>query len=359
MPDNRAIRVALVGCGNIGVKGHIPAYTELRNAAITTVCDADERLAEEAGELTRATVYTDFDELLVKEDIDAVDICTPPWTHAVLAIKAAEAGKHILCEKPIAPSLDDADAMIAAAKANDVKLMVGQTRRFDHRYRTIKDQITAGQIGKPVYIRRAERQFLPFPAGTWYWDTSVGGGVILDIGVHTSDLMRWLFDDEPVEIRTVARAVGQAAKDADSFDYAQITYKFAGGGIGLAETSWAHPGEFGGGQYAALDVLGTQGKLEYNDRESNPMLSYDLDKGITLPRYFSLMSSTEYAFGDEIAAFVASVATGDDPVLDPLDARAAVAMALAAHESALTGKAVRFDGSPRTSRGVVAEESSV
>lgn len=359
MPDKGTIRVALVGCGNIGVKGHIPAYAELPHAKIVAVCDADEQLARTASEMTGATVYTDFDDLLARGDFDAVDICTPPWTHAELAIKAAVAGKHVLCEKPIAPSLDDADAMIAAARDSGVKLMVGQTRRFDHRYRTVKDQIDSGHVGKPVYVRRAERQFLPFPADTWYWDTSVGGGVILDIGVHTSDLMRWLFEDDPVEIRAVARAVGQPAKDANSFDYAQITYKFAGGGIGFAETSWAHPGEFGGGQYAALDVLGTSGKIEYNDRDSNPMISYDLDAGLTLPRYFSLMSSTEYAFADEIAAFIESVATGNDPALDPLDARAAVAMALAAHESALSGKAVTFDGSPETSRGVAAQEAGV
>lgn len=363
MPDNGDIRAALVGCGNIGVKGHIPAYADLPDAGITAVCDADAKLARTAGELTGAKVYVDFDELLAKEDIDAVDICTPPWTHAELAIKAAEAGKHILCEKPIAPSLEDADAMIAAAKANDVNLMIGQTRRFDGRYQTIKDQIDAGRVGRPVYIRRAERQYLPFPAEMWYWDTSIGGGVILDIGVHTSDLLRWLFDDEPVEIRTVAKAVGEAAQEAKSFDYAQITYKFADGGIGFAETSWAHPRDFGGGQYAALDVLGTDGKIEYNDRDSNPMLSLDMESGLALPRYFALMSSTEYAFGAKIAAFVDSVVTGTKPVLDPVDARAAVAMALAAHESAMTGKAVRFDGPPTTGRGFIAdavvEETSV
>ena len=147
MPDNREIRVALVGCGNIGVKGHIPAYAELPGARIATVCDTDKKLAKEAGALTGASVHTDFGELLASENIDAVDICPPPWTHAELAIKAAEAGKHILCEKPIAPSLDDADAMIAAAAANGVRLMVGQTRRFDHRYRAIKGDVADGQRG--------------------------------------------------------------------------------------------------------------------------------------------------------------------------------------------------------------------
>lgn len=359
MPPTRAVRVALIGCGNIAAKGHIPAYEELPNASITAVCDGVAELAAAAGELTGATVYTDFDELMASEDIDAVDICTPPWTHAELAIKAAQAGKHVLCEKPIAPSLEDADAMIAAAAAAGVTLMVGQTRRFDDRYRTIKEQIDAGRVGRPVYVRRAERQLLPFPADAWYWDTSVGGGVILDIGVHTSDLMRWLFDDDPVEVYAVAKAVSAAAVEAESYDYAQITFQFADGGIGFAETSWAHPGDFGGGQYAALDVLGTDGKIEYNDRDSNPMLSLSAETGLSLPRYFALMSSTEYAFAAEIGAFIDSVATGSPAAVDPADARAAVAMALAAQESAVTGQVVRFDGSPRTGRGIVVEGAGV
>lgn len=358
MPSNAMVRVALIGCGNIGVKGHIPAYADSPDAAITAVCDSDEALATAASEATGAKVYLDFDQLLADGDFDAVDICTPPWTHADLAVKAANAGKHILCEKPIATSLEDADRMIAAAKENGVNLMVGQTRRFDDRYLAIRDQVAAGQVGRPVYIRRAERQFLPFPADAWYWDTSVGGGVILDIGVHASDLLRWMFDDEPVEVRAVARAVGKAAQDAESFDYAQITFKFADGGIGFAETSWTHPGEFGGGQYAALDVLGTNGKLEYSDKNANPMLSYNVDGGLALPRYFALMSSTEYAFRREIAVFVDSIVTNSPPALDPIDARAAVAMALAAQESAVTGRSVRFDGSPTVGRGVVEEASS-
>ena len=359
MPAQPPIRVALVGCGNIGVKGHIPAYAQLVDASLTAVCDSAIELARAAADLTGAALYSDFNELLASHEIDAVDICTPPWTHAELVTKAAEAGKHILCEKPIAPSLEDADAMIAAAVANDVTLMIGHTRRFDDRYRTVKEQIDAGKVGRPVYVRRAERQLLPFHSDAWYWDTSVGGGVILDIGVHISDQLRWLFDDDPVEVYAIAKAVGSAAAEAKSFDYAQITFKFADGGIGFAETSWAHPGEFGGGQYAALDVLGTDGKIEYSDRDSNPMLTTTADSGLSLPRYFALMSSTEDAFAAEIAAFVDAVVTGSDPVLDPVDARAAVAMALAAQESAVTGKVVRFEGSPRTGRGIVSEEVGV
>ncbi len=359
MSDKASVRVAMIGCGNIGVKGHLPAYAELPSASLVAVCDAVPARANSIANMTGATPYTQLSELLAREDVDAVDICTPPWTHAVLAIEAAEAGKHILCEKPIAPSLDDADAMIAAAVAHGVRLMIGQTRRFDDRYRTVKAQIEAGRIGRPVYVRRSERQLLPFDADAWYWDTSVGGGVILDIGVHASDQLRWLLDDEPAEVFAVGKAVGAAAREAQSFDYAQITFTFTGGGIGFAETSWAHPGEFGGGQYAALDVVGTDGRIEYSDRDSNPMLTVSAESGLSLPRYFALMSSTEYAFAAEIGAFVDAIATGSEPILDPADARAAVAMALAAQESAATGKVVRFEGSPRTGRGIVADGAGV
>jgi predicted dehydrogenase len=344
VPKLSETRVALVGCGNIATKGHLPAYAKMPHASIVAVCDKDDRLVTAAAELTGATAYADLGKLLAAEDVDVVDICTPPVTHAPLAIQAMDAGKHVLCEKPIAHSLEDADAMIASADANGVKLMIGQTRRFDHRYVAVKEEITSGRLGRPVYIRRAERQFLPFPADAWYWDPAVGGGVILDVGIHTLDLLRWLFQQEPVEIRTAAQSVRSAAQEAGSYDHAMITVVFDGGGLGFAEASWAHPDAYGAGLYASLDVLGTEGKLAYSDQDSNPMLVFDATTGAELPRYFSLMSSTEYAFEAEIASFLDYVGTGQEPVITPGDARTALAMALAALESAVTGEAVRFSG---------------
>jgi predicted dehydrogenase len=343
MPQNRETRIAVVGCGNIGVKGHLPAYAGIPNVTLVAVCDTTESLAVEAAEFTGTPAYTSLSDLLDSVDVDAVDICTPPWTHAGLAIEAMEAGKHVLCEKPIAHSLDDADAMIRAAETNNVRLMIGQVRRFDHRYVALKSQIDAGRVGRPVFIRRAERQLLPFPPDAWFWDPQAGGGVILDIGIHALDLFRWMFDQEPVEIRAVARAVHRSAREAGSFDYAMITCKFAGGGIGFAEASWAHPQEFGPSLYASLDVVGTDGKLEYSDRNANPMLVFDGETGLALPRYFALMSATEHAFKAQIAHFVDSVREDKDFLVDAYDARTALAMALAAQRSATSDRAVIRD----------------
>lgn len=273
-----------------------------------------------------------------------VDVCLPTYLHAQIAITALEAGKHVLCEKPMAHTLEAADAMIETAEKAGVKLMIGQVRRFDHRYVNIKEQIDAGKVGRPVFIRRAERQFLPFPPDAWQWDPKRGGGVILDIGVHATDLFRWLFGQEAIEVYAVARSVREAAREAGSYDHAMITCKFDGGGVGFAETSWAYPQGFGGALYAQLDVVGTEGKIQYADKDTNPMLTYTTEKGHELARYFRFMSTTEYAFEEEIRHFVRCVIEDRQPSISPRDARAALEMALAAQRSVETRQPISLPG---------------
>ena len=284
--------------------------------------------------------YTDYRRLLERNDIGMVDICLPSYLHAEVATAAAEAGKHVLCEKPIAHRLEAAKAMIGAVRKAGIKLMIGHVRRFDHRYTSIKAQVDAGKVGKPVFIRRAERQFLPFPPDAWQWDPKRGGGVILDIGIHAADLFRWLFGEGAVEIYAVARSVREAAQEAGSFDHALVTCKFPEGKVGFAEISWAYPQGFGGALYAQLDVVGTEGKISYSDKDTNPLLIYTPDKGHELPRYFRFMSTTEYAFEEEIRHFVRCVLEDKEPAVSLEDAYAALEMALAAQRSAETGEPV-------------------
>jgi len=334
------IKVGLIGCGNIGAGGHLPAYAHVPEAELVAVCDAVGELAHAAAERSGAAAYTDYRRLLEREDIRVVDICVPTYLHAQAAIAAIETGKHVLCEKPMVHTLEAADAMIKAAQKAGVKLMIGQVRRFDHRYTSIKAQLDAGKVGKPVFIRRAERQFLPFPPDAWQWDPKRGGGVILDIGVHATDLFRWFLDEDAVEVYAVAKSVREAAREAGSFDHAMITCKFDGGGVGFAEASWAYPQGFGGTLYAQLDVVGTEGKIQYADKDTNPMLTYTTEKGHELPRYFRFMSTTEYAFEEEIRHFVRCVLNDREPAVSPQDARAALEMALAGQRSAETGEPV-------------------
>ncbi len=334
------LRTALIGCGNIGACGHLPAYAHIPEAELVAVCDDVDELAHVAAERSGATAYTDYRRLLEREDIEMVDLCVPTYLHAQLAVEAIQAGKHVLCEKPIAHSLEAADAMIEATARNGVKLMIGHVRRSDHRYTSIKEQLDVGKVGRPVFVRRAERQFLPFPPEAWQWDPKRGGGVILDIGVHVTDLFRWYLGQEAVEVYAVAKSVREAARAAGSYDHAFITCKFDGGGVGFAETSWAYPQGFGGALYAQLDVVGTEGKIQYTDKDSNPMLTYTTEQGHELPRYFRFMSTTEYAFEEEIRHFARCILDDREPAVSPQDARAALEIALAAQRSAETGKPV-------------------
>lgn len=340
--SERTVKVGLIGCGNIGAGGHLPAYAHILEAELVAVCDTVEELARVAAGQSGATAYTDYRQILGREDVEMVDLCVPTYLHAQLAIEAMKTGKHVLCEKPMAHALEFADAMIEAAQANGVKLMIGQVRRFDHRYASIKEQLAAGKVGRPVFVRRAERQFLPFPPEAWQWDPIRGGGVVLDIGVHATDLFRWLFGQEAVEVYAAARSVRESARAAGSFDHAMITFKFDGGGVGVAEASWAYPQGFGGALYAQLDVVGTEGKIQYADKDTNPMLMYTAERGHELPRYFRFMSTTEYAFEEEIRHFVSCVLNDQKPAVSPQDARVALEMALAAQRSAEGGHPVHL-----------------
>jgi predicted dehydrogenase len=336
------LRVAIIGCGNIGVRAHLPVCAHIAETEVVAVCDIIEERAQVAAERSGATAYTDYRQLLGREDIDMVTICLPNDLHAEASIAAAEAGKHVLCEKPMALTLEEADAMIETAEKAGVKLMIGHTRHFDHRYTNIKAQLDAGKVGRPVFIRRAERQFLPFASDAWKWDPKRGGGVFLNIGVHCTDLFHWFFGREALEIYAVGKSVREPAKAGGCYDHAFIICKFEGGGVGFAEPSWVYPGDFGGTLYAQLDVVGTEGKIQYSDKDTNPMLTYTTEKGHELPRYFEFMSTTEYAFEEEIRHFARCILDDRGPAVSLQDARAALEMTLAAQRSAETGRPVQL-----------------
>lgn len=335
-----SLNVGIIGCGNIGASAHLPAYAKISDAQLLAVCDVVEERARDAAEASGATPYLDYHQLLDSGGLDTVDLCVPTDLHAPIAIEAMHAGLHVLCEKPMAHNLEAASAMIEAAKANSVKLMIGHVRRFDHRYAIIKEQLDGGEVGRVAFIRRSERQFLPHPADAWLWDRDRGGGVILDIGVHVTDLFRWYFGREAVEVYAVGKFVREVANQTGSYDHAMITCRFEGGGVGFAEVSWAYPPGFGGALYAHLDVVGTQGKIQYADKDTNPMLTHTAEKGHELPRYFRFMSTTEYAFEEEIRHFVRCVLEDREPSISPADARAALEMSLAARLSADTRQPV-------------------
>jgi predicted dehydrogenase len=190
------LRVGLVGAG--GIAGlHLPAYHQHPDRVVlTAVCDvAAEAAQRRAAEAGGAAVYSDFTRFLAEADVDAVDLCTVPDQHASQAITAAAAGKHVLVEKPMACSLDECRAMVAAAEAADVTLMVGQMQRYDPSYRGLRRLIQAGELGTLRAVRLDALQNGPDGMGHvgWIFDGQrAGGGVVMSVAVHKLDLMRYL-----------------------------------------------------------------------------------------------------------------------------------------------------------------------
>ncbi|MBC2579525.1 Gfo/Idh/MocA family protein [Clostridium sp. DJ247] len=195
----KVFKVAIIGCGNI-FPMHAQSVKALENTKIVAVCDVKEDRAKAKGEQYDCSFYTDYKEMLSKEDIDVVHICLPHYLHAEVAIYAATLGKNILTEKPMSIKLEDAEAMIQTAKKNNVTLGVIFQNRYNPGSQLIKKTLESGELGKilsgklEVTWNRSDEYYSRSDwKGTW---DKEGGGVIIDQAIHTMDLMRWFVDSE-------------------------------------------------------------------------------------------------------------------------------------------------------------------
>lgn len=194
----RKIGICVVGCGGIS-EAHLQAYVKHPGTEVVAVVDVIDRQAKRAAERWGARFsYTDYRKALERNDVHLVDICLPHCLHSEVSINAAEAGKHILIEKPMATSLNEADAMIEAARRNGVKLMVNQNKRFQTRHQRIKGILDEGLIGKMILAKSFYPQFiydyLKAERG-WMASKKQGGGALMTLGIHNVDLLRWFVGD--------------------------------------------------------------------------------------------------------------------------------------------------------------------
>ncbi|MCS7266175.1 MAG: Gfo/Idh/MocA family oxidoreductase [Armatimonadetes bacterium] len=193
------IKLGLIGCGGIA-RAHLNACLQLSHLfCIVACCDVRKEMAEKfAQSAGGASVFTDYREMLSHAEIDAVDITLPHHLHAEVAIAAAEAGKHVLVEKPMANNLAEAKSMVDAADKHGVTLMVAQSQRYMAEHREIKRLLEEKTIGQVLYVRASVDQHLASirPPNDWLFKRSLaGGGSVISIGVHKIDLLRWLIGE--------------------------------------------------------------------------------------------------------------------------------------------------------------------
>ncbi|MFQ5804654.1 MAG: Gfo/Idh/MocA family protein [Candidatus Methylomirabilales bacterium] len=336
------LRVAIVGNGGIYKLAHGPAWRQIPGARVVATCDIVKERAEQAcRELEAAAAFTRIEDLLEMDGIDLVDICTPSDTHAKLAVQVLRAGKHAICEKPMALTPGDAARMIEAAEDAKRHLYIGHTRRFDRRWVQMKEQIMGGRIGEPVAVRRTERCWGAFPKEDWHWDLARSGGVLMDLGIHVADLFSWFLDAEPTEVYAKALMVREEAQEQGCFDFGIIQVGFPRGKRGIMEVSWAHPKEYAP-LYSTTEIIGTRGKLTLTDKDAAPMTVVKREIGI--PRYSPLLSSFPETFVDELSHFLDCILQNTPPRITLAQASTAVKVIATAFESIASGRPISLPG---------------
>jgi len=276
------------------------------------------------------TSFCDLSEAVTREDVEVIDINLPTFMHKDATVKAAQAGKHVLCEKPMAMTLEEADEMIDVARKAGVKLMVAQSLRFSPAYVAVKESIDRNLIGNPVAARTLRIPGDGYPWASWHLKAEEGGG-ILDILIHDIDYLRYLFESEVESV--VADGGTLVWKNANVFDHAFVLMRFRDGKIAQVTESWIRPINLP--IIWSLEVHGTHGYISMNNMADQRLVVYT-NQGTT----FHVRVPEADGCHDEIKHFAKCVIENKNPVIPPEDSRASLEACLAALESIQTKKHV-------------------
>lgn len=319
------MRVLLVGAGRAGANH----ASHLLPGEIAGVFDSD---GDAAGSLAERYGTTAFPSLEVGlEAADAVVVSTPTFTHRELTVAAARAGRHVLCEKPMALDEAECEAMIAAAHAGGVVLQIGFMRRFQPEFAEARRRIEAGDIGEPMVLKSLTRgPGLPPP---WAWEIERSNGMLAEVNSHDFDSVRWLAGSEIVRVyaETANRKGAARGVTAESFyDNAVVTVRFASDAIGTIDGTC--PADYG--YDARMEVVGSEGLLVIGDVRGQALLEVrDRDHGAVTPTHRTWPDRFEAGYRAQMRAFLEAAASGGPAAVTGEDGLAAVRAVRAANRS--------------------------
>jgi predicted dehydrogenase len=330
------LRVALVGAGRAGSvhAGNLADYAG-RAEVVAVVDDRQEAAAELAGRYGAAD-FPALDDAL--DGADAVVISAPTFTHRDLAVRAAGAGKHVFCEKPMALTPAECDEMIAAAEGSGVVLQIGFMRRFQPEFVEARRRIEAGDVGEPMVIKSLTRgPGLPPP---WAWDLERSNGMLAEVNSHDFDSVRWLAGSEIERVYaevTHLKGADRGVDAKDFYDNAVVSLRFESGAIGTIDGTC--PADYG--YDARVEIVCSEGLLIVGDLRGQAILEVrDRDVGTVTPLHRTWPDRFGEAYRAEIRSFVDSALDGAPAAVTGADGRAAVAAVRAANRSWQEGRPV-------------------
>jgi myo-inositol 2-dehydrogenase/D-chiro-inositol 1-dehydrogenase/scyllo-inositol 2-dehydrogenase (NAD+) len=333
------LAVAVVGTGRAGLVHARNFASGVGGARLAALADpSEEALTVAAAETWCDRTFTDPLEAVAADDVEAVVIASPTFTHAELAVAALAAGKHVLCEKPLASTLDEAAAIARAAAESDATFLMAFMRRFDATWMSLAERIAAGEIGEPLLVRSTGRG--PGLPPEWALDPETSGGLIAEVNSHDLDSIRWFSGQE---FETVY-AVGRAAKRPDLaerfpgfVDVVLAAFELSGGA--LAQLDGACPADYG--YDARVEVYGSEGVAFAGDPRRGSALLVRRGEAVSEPvRGWRDLFADAYRAED---AHLAAVARGEaEPRTSANDGVRALEAVFAVNRSLAEGAPVVF-----------------
>jgi Predicted dehydrogenases and related proteins len=344
------LNFALVGCGRISLKhAELLGSNKIKNSRLVAVCDIDEGKARKTGTKYNVPYYTDMDTMMRQEEIDVVTILTESGNHAKHAIHLAQYGKHIIVEKPMALTLDDADAMIHACSENHCKLFVVKQNRFNLPVVQLRKALESGRFGKLVMgtIRvRWCRDQKYYDQDKWRGTWALDGGVLSNQASHHIDLLQWMMGD----VESVYAKSTTALVDIEAEDTAVAVLKFRSGALGVIEATTAtRPVDLEG----SLSIMGENGTVEIGGFAVNEIRHWnfkdqtELDE--TIKTQYSVNPPNVYGFGHQAyyEDIVDSILNNKKSLIDGFEGKKSLELISAMYESIETEKEVFIRFAPK------------
>ncbi len=329
------MNVVVVGAGFMGTV-HAEWYTEMQDVNLLGIVDASAERAESLAKRFGARASLDLGAVLESSRVDIVDVCVPTYLHKDYILQAAAAKAHVIAEKPLALTAQDAKVCIDACEAAGVRLFVGQVVRFFPEYKQIRELVAAGGVGQVGTARALRGGSFPQGWNNWYKDPEKSGSMIVDLMIHDFDFLRWCFGE--VE-RVYAKSLGGG--QLSGMDHALVSLRFKSGVIAHVEGTWAQPAGFA----TEIEIAGSLGMVQHKSSESITvqLQKREADKqsaGVEIPS--SPLERSPYYL--ELAHFLDCIRGKAEPLVTPDDALRALEIGLAAATSARTGGVVELSG---------------
>lgn len=344
------VRIGIVGSQFIA-SIHAESFARVPNAEVIAVASPTKENVEAFAARHRIPqAFTDYRDMLALPELDAITIALPNYLHAEVTIAAAAAGKHVICEKPLCLTLEEADAMIAACATAGVQLMYAEELCFAPKYVRAKQLVDDGALGDVFLVKQAEEH--SGPHAPWFWDVDrSGGGVVMDMGCHGIAFARWMYGNPRISKVSATMGTFVHGDKTEGEDHSVVTLTFENGAIAVIEDSWAKLG----GMDDRAEIYGSKGHTRADLLRGSSLLTYTeagygyaVEKAsVTLGWSFTIFEELwNYGFPQEMQYFTDCIQRGEPSFITGEDGRVVLEAIYAAYESAGTGRVIELPFTP-------------